>query len=133
MGALQSSYLEPMNFKLQKQIKIFNTIVRAYPVNYFNMADVFDLEEVTNLTMYMNEQKELMRLNNPDSVAYEKAAGLYLRFAKQMLSFKSSLRLTSVSRNGTNRGKEPIASETTNDARNTIIDVNPFDSGIPEH
>ena len=128
---LEQNYLEPVTLKLQKHFKVFEAIIKSFPMNYFNMADVFDLEEVSRITVLMNEQSELMRLNKPDSKSYERAAGLYLRFSKQVLSYKAALRISSSARNGTNRTSSPVSVAPSNSERNNIISSSPFDSGIP--
>ncbi len=132
MGAvLQSNYLEPVSLKLQKHIKIFTMIVKSYPVNYFNMADILDLQEVSKLTDDIATQRELMRFNPPDSVAYDKAVNLMLRLTKQNLAYKNSLRITNNSRNESNRGKNPVSADIHHEVRDKVIEHDPFDSGVP--
>jgi len=129
--ALEMAYLPPISLKLQKHFKVYEAIVQSFPINYFSRSDVLDLEEVTRITVLMSEQMELMRFHKPDTKPYENAANLYLRFSKQVLQYKSSLRITNVTRNGINRGKEYVGVGAENQVRKKIIEANPWDSGVP--
>ena len=130
-AVLEVNYVQPISLKLQKHYRVFEALVMSFPINYFNRADVLDLEEVSRITVLMSEQMELMRLNKPDTKQYDNAANLYLRFSKQILQYKNSLRITNVSRNGANRGKEPVNVPLTDDNRNKVISASPWDSGVP--
>jgi len=130
-AVLENGYLQPISLKLQRHFRVFEALVMSFPQNYFNRADIYDLEEVSRITVLMSEQMELMRLSKPGTKPYETAANLYLRFSKQVLTYKTSLRITNVSRNGINRGKEPVNVPLANSARDTVISASPWDSGSP--
>ena len=144
-AVLEESYIEPVNLKLQKHFQFFEVIVQSFPINYFNRADAFDLEQLCFLNDAIGVELEVMKLNkagyrtgNKDSSRYYlNAVNNYAKILKIVTSMKNSLRISPTTRMSPNRsqlgGPSDVGSHIPRDAnRDAIVNESPFDSGTPE-
>ena len=132
VATLEARMVTPISLKLVKHHKVFETIVKSFPPQYFTMSDVYDLENIAKLTVMMSDDEELMRLSKIGTPAYDKAANRWMQRGKLMLQYKTNLRISPMARFQPNRGSEapttPIGNE--NGDRSKIIEENPFNTGI---